>query len=83
MRAVLLDLRLPDLDGFAVCRQLRATGHGDLPIILVTADHTAHLERQAVDIGVTSVLRKPFLPEALLERLADVTTTGGKDAGTA
>jgi len=82
VQAVVLDLRLPDLDGFAVCRQLRATGYAGLPVILITADDTPQLEHQAAAAGVTAVLRKPFLPEALLERLADIVApTGAERAG--
>jgi CheY-like chemotaxis protein len=69
VRAIVLDLRLPDMDGFAVCRHLRANGHPDLPILLVTADGRPELERRTRDAGVTSVLRKPFPPEMLTERL--------------
>ena len=69
VHAIVLDLRLPDMDGLAVCRQLRAHGHRDLPIILVTADHTPDLKRRAGEAGVTAMLAKPFTPEELLERL--------------
>ncbi len=67
--AVVLDLRLPDLDGLTVCRHLRAHGHGQLPIILVTADRSPEIEREAAEAGASSFLAKPFAPEALLERL--------------
>ena len=69
VHAILLDLRLPDMDGFAVCSYLRANGHPDLPIILVTADRTPGIEHLARAAGVTTVLAKPFTPDVLLERL--------------
>jgi DNA-binding response OmpR family regulator len=69
VHGVVLDLRLPDMDGLTVCRHLRAHGHADLPIILATADRTPELERRAAEAGITTVLAKPFAPEALLDRL--------------
>ena len=69
VHAILLDLRLPDMDGFAVCSYLRANGHPELPIILVTADRRPDLAHLARAAGVTTVLAKPFTTEALIERL--------------
>ncbi len=72
VEAVLLDLRLPDGDGLAVCRHLRGTGHLDLPIILMTADRMADVEQRAQEASVTTVLAKPFAPEVLLERVSSL-----------
>lgn len=69
---ILLDLRLPDMDGFTICRHLRAHGYPDLPIVLITADQQRDLARRAHDAGLTTVLPKPFTPDALLERLSRV-----------
>ncbi|MDQ5853491.1 MAG: response regulator [Chloroflexota bacterium] len=76
VHAIVLDLRLPDMDGLAVCRHLRADGYPDLPIILVTADQTPGLARRADEAGVTTMLAKPFAPEALLARLRLVLPEG-------
>ena len=72
VHAITLDLRLPDLDGLAVCRHLRATGYPELPIILITADRTPNLARDATAAGVTAVIEKPFPPHALLEQLTQL-----------
>ena len=69
VQAMTLDLRLPDMDGLEVCRHLRAHGYPDLPIILVTADRTPNLGRDAAKAGVTDVIEKPFAPEALEKRI--------------
>ena len=71
VQAVLLDLRLPDMDGLAVCRRLRASGL-QVPIVLVTADHRPDIRKQAGEAGVTSFLAKPFVPQELLDRLKQV-----------
>lgn len=61
---VLLDIALPDLDGFAVLegiRQLRP----DLPILMMTADATSETARQALRLGARGQLDKPFDPALL------------------
>ena len=68
--AVLLDWRLPDMDGLAVSRQIRHTLHLGVPIVLITAHHSLALEAAARDAGVTVYFPKPMPAEMLLKRLA-------------
>ena len=68
--AVLLDWRLPDMDGLAVSRQIRHTLHLGVPIVLITAHHSLALEATARDAGVTVYFPKPMPAEMLLKRLA-------------
>ena len=68
--AIVLDLRLPDMDGLAVSRQVRTNGYHSLPIILVTADVWPDVRRRAEEAGVTALIEKPFAAEALLDCLA-------------
>ena len=70
VQAITLDHRLPDMDGLEVCRHLRANGYPDIPIILVTADRTPNLDRNAGAAGVTAVIEKPFPMAALPNQLA-------------
>ena len=55
---VLLDVRLPDLDGFTVCRELRA--RSDVPIIMVTAYSERGRVIDAINAGVDEFLVKPI-----------------------
>ena len=66
--AVVLDVRLPDLDGFATCRRLRADGAW-LPVIMLTArdDETDLLVGLAV--GADDYMVKPFSLDELVARL--------------
>ena len=59
---ILLDLHMPHLDGFAVLEQVRAAvPQGDyLPILVLTADATPAAKRQALTLGATDFLTKPF-----------------------
>jgi len=65
--ALLLDVMLPDLDGFEVCRRVRAAS--DLPILMLTArgDETDRIV--GLEIGADDYLPKPFHPRELLARL--------------
>ena len=66
--AVVLDLMLPDVDGFAVCRRLRQADRW-APIILLTA-RDAVVDRVAgLDAGADDYLTKPFAFSELLARL--------------
>jgi DNA-binding response OmpR family regulator len=55
---VLLDITLPRLDGFQVCRQIRRVS--DVPIIMVSARGAAEDRATALNIGANDYLTKPF-----------------------
>jgi two-component system, OmpR family, response regulator MprA len=66
--AVVLDLRLPDLDGLEVCRRLRADADGTAVLMLTARDAVS--ERVAgLDAGADDYLVKPFALDELLARL--------------
>jgi two-component system OmpR family response regulator len=66
--AVVLDLGLPDIDGFAVCRQLRERSRW-MPILMLTAlDGVEHRVR-GLDVGADDYLVKPFAFAELVARL--------------
>ena len=65
--AVLLDLRMPDMDGVEFLRALRRQPvHGRTPVIVTTAESDeSELIEQARAIGVAAVVKKPWAPQAL------------------
>lgn len=67
----LLDLDLPALDGVALARQLRGSGHG-FPLIAVTARSDANAEQAALDAGMDGFLRKPVTGQILINAIAKV-----------
>ena len=65
---LLLDIDLPDGSGWEVLRGLRAAGHGDVPVIVMSALRPN--PRLCKDLRPTGVLEKPFPMEALLRQVA-------------
>lgn len=66
--AILLDVMLPDLDGFEVCRRLRAANRW-APVLMLTARDAVHDRVAGLDAGADDYLTKPFSFSELLARL--------------
>lgn len=70
--AVLLDIVMPDMDGYSLCREMRShSGWADIPVIMITAherwqEQTVHL---AYESGATDILFRPFRSTELLPRV--------------
>ena len=65
--AVILDVMLPDLDGFEVCRRIRA--RSDVPVLMLTARGDDVDRIVGLELGADDYLPKPFNPRELLARL--------------
>jgi DNA-binding response OmpR family regulator len=74
--AIVLDVMLPIMDGFAVTRELRKTGSA-VPIIMLTARDTLTDKITGLDAGADDYLTKPFQPAELLARLRALTRRSG------
>lgn len=72
---VLLDLRLPDIDGYEVCRRLRA--HSDVPIIMVTARGEEVDRVVGLELGADDYIVKPFGLREVVARIRAVTRRVG------
>lgn len=71
---VLLDLRMPEMDGFEVMRELRGRHDRlkDIPIIVVTADASPGLEQECMATGADAVLFKPIAMQSLFDSIAEI-----------
>ena len=69
-RFVVLDLGLPDVDGFERCRRLRASG--DVPILILTARDEEVDRIIGLELGADDYLTKPFSPRELVARVRAV-----------
>jgi len=66
---MILDLGLPDIDGFEVIRRLRAAGVHTLPVIVLSARSDEHGKVEALDLGADDYITKPFGMEELTARV--------------
>jgi DNA-binding response OmpR family regulator len=64
---VILDLMLPKVDGFEVCRELRR--RGDVPIVMLTARDDVIDSIVGLELGADDYVSKPFNPRALVARI--------------
>ena len=67
---VLLDINLPEQDGYYICRQVRR--QSDIPIIVVTSRDSDIDELTAMNLGADDFLTKPYNTQILLSRIASV-----------
>lgn len=72
--ALLLDVMLPDGDGFEICRQVR--GFSDIPIIMLTAKGEETDRIVGLELGADDYLPKPFSPRELLARIKAIFRRG-------
>lgn len=75
--AAVLDVMLPGLDGFGVCRALREEGNG-VPILMLTARGAVADKVEGLDCGADDYMTKPFAPEELLARVRALTRRRGE-----
>ena len=69
--AVILDLMLPDVDGFEVCRRLRKErATSEVPIIILSALSDEKDKRRGRECGANEYLTKPFDPDQLMNTLS-------------
>lgn len=74
---VLLDVMMPKMDGFAVCRRIRETSA--VPIIMLTARGQEEDELQGFSLGVDEYVTKPFSLKVLLARIEAIFRRGTPD----
>lgn len=79
--AVILDVMLPDLDGFEICRRIRASSN--VPILMLTAKGEETDRIVGLELGADDYLPKPFNPRELLARLKAILRRSQPDAAMA
>ena len=67
---ILLDIMMPEMDGFETLRRLRVEAHkSDIPVIFLTADETEESETKGLALGAMDFIKKPFVPDVLVLRV--------------
>ncbi|MBR6381042.1 MAG: diguanylate cyclase [Lachnospiraceae bacterium] len=73
---ILLDIRMPEMDGFETLRLLREQetdlGQEETPVVFLTADEDREIEGKSFVEGASDFIRKPIYPEVLLRRIENI-----------
>ncbi len=70
---ILLDINMPEMDGFEVMRQIRNSSlNQDIPIIFLTADNEAETESKCLEEGAVDFIAKPFVPSVMRSRISRI-----------
>ena len=77
--AAILDVMLPEMDGFELCRTIRRTS--DIPIIMLTARGEVMDRVVGLELGADDYLPKPFEPRELVARIQTVLRRQSKAQG--
>lgn len=75
---VVLDVMMPKMDGWEVCRELRA--YSKVPVIMLTARGDEQDELQGFKLGVDEYISKPFSPKILVARIEAILRRTGRAA---
>ena len=77
---VLMDLRMPGMDGITAIRHIRERkdGKATLPIIVVTADTGVNIRQTCIDSGADNVLMKPVAMKALFDAMGKTIVSRSK-----
>ncbi|MFA5143266.1 MAG: response regulator transcription factor [Candidatus Omnitrophota bacterium] len=80
---IILDLMLPKIDGWEVCKRLRAESKiGDIPVIMLTARSEAGDKLKGFECGADDYVTKPFSPRELVARVKRVLARAEKGPST-
>jgi CheY-like chemotaxis protein len=76
---ILMDLRMPGMDGLEAIRRIRARGDAkaELPVIVITADTALDLRERCIEAGADDVLFKPVAMDALFDSIGRVLAIRG------
>lgn len=81
---IILDLMLPDADGFALCRALKDDArYRSIPVIMLTAKGREADKVAGLDLGADDYVTKPFSPRELVARVRAALRRGGIEQGKA
>ena len=75
---ILMDLRMPGMDGLTAIKHIRARGDAKAktPIIVITADTAQDLHQRCIAVGADHILSKPVPMDALFDTLSEVLDQG-------
>ena len=78
---VIVDLKMPDIDGIETIRRIRSEIKTNVPILLVSAYSWSDVEQEAKDAGVNGFLSKPLFRSTLFDKISEVLGTETQASG--
>lgn len=70
LKAILLDLQMPKMDGFAVLEEMRKKGWMDrIPVLIISGEQAIEIENRCFELGVSDFIHKPFEPSLVKNRV--------------
>lgn len=70
---VLLDVLMPEMDGFRVLERMRGLEKNkEVPVIFLTGDLDEESEKRGFELGAADFIEKPIVPEALRKRIGEI-----------
>ncbi len=71
--AILLDISMPDMDGFQMCKELQADSQTrQIPVIVLTAKVLSNDRQQLADLDIAGIITKPFNPLTIWSQVAEI-----------
>ncbi|OYU71015.1 MAG: response regulator [Alphaproteobacteria bacterium PA2] len=79
---VLMDLRMPGMDGLTAIRKIRSRGdaRGRVPVVVLTADMGLEIEKSVQDAGGDDLVHKPVVMESLFDAIARMMSASDEPA---
>lgn len=67
--AVLLDVMLPEMDGFECCKRLQGLNGSHVPVVFVSALDGEEFRRRGFEVGADAYFAKPFDPDEVIQKI--------------
>ena len=66
---IILDIIMPDYDGFYFLEKIKATDYADIPVVISTTDNSHEAEEKLLDLGAIDLIYKPFNPQNAVKKV--------------
>ncbi|MEE8638579.1 MAG: response regulator transcription factor [Candidatus Margulisiibacteriota bacterium] len=69
---ILLDIMMPDKDGYRFCEELKNSAFGNIPVIMLTVKRSKEDVERGYEVGASDYVTKPFDPDDLVARIKKI-----------
>ena len=79
-KVIILDWKMPDMNGLEVANKIKEIDHNDIPIILISAYDWSEIEKDAKDAGINGFVFKPLFRSKIYQKITDLLHHGDAKA---